>query len=324
MKPELENLKEYTDKISLTSGEKLDMFQNIRAYTNAHPVQSKYGVFFKYSLAYASMFALLIGTSATSIAAEGALPGDLLYPVKTNVNETVVKSLTFSQAQKAKVTVNLMDKRMEELEKMIVTKVDSPEKIDIIVAKLEEHKEDLQIFTDQVEQNNPEEVEEASEIYVALESVIETHIDILEDIAEDEKVQVALSDITDDIVATTISDTPTDPSPQEVVVTITTSATSTQETSIDTVVLSASNTVPEETSTSTQDIENTGEEDAIKEITNFSAQINPIINKIRRKDHEENSETNSIQIRTDIRKRIIENAEKRLQINIDKESSENK
>jgi hypothetical protein len=322
MKPELENLKKYTNKASLTSGEKLAMFENIRAYTNTHPVQSKYGVFFKYSLAYASMFALLIGTSATSIAAEGALPGDLLYPVKINVNETVVKSLTFSKTQKAKVAVNLMDKRMEELEKMIVTKVDSPEKIDLIVAKLEKHKEDFQTFTNQVEQNDPEEVEEAGEIYVALESVIETHIDILEDIAEDEKVQVALSDITDNIIAATTSDTPTDSLPQEVVVTITTSATNTQETSINTMVLSATNTVPEEFSTSTPTTEDTGEEDAIKEITNFSHKINPLIIEVRSRNLKKDEAT-STQIRKDVRKRIIENAEKRLRIDIE-ESSEDK
>lgn len=320
MKPELENLKEYTSKLSLTSEEKLNMFNNLRTYSNANPVRSKYTMLFRNSFTYASMFALLIGTSATSLAAEGALPGDILYPVKTEVNEAVVKSLSFSPSAKAKVAVNLMDKRMNELTEMIVTEVDSPEKIDTIVAMLEEHKEDLQDFTDQIEQTNPEEVQEATEIYVALETVLDTHIDILEEIAEDEETQLAIADVADVVVTNTASETPTQEEPVDNTVVLTMMAAPAPETPVEPVMMAA-----KLQSTSTDDMATTsiiadsvitGEEDAVFEITNFSTRIDPLIESAKSKASVE-SESTSTKIRNEVRKRIIDTVEQDLKIDIE-------
>lgn len=312
MKPNLENLKEYTTRVSLTSEEKLELFNNLRTYSNTHGVQSPFNIFARQSFVYASMFALLIGTGATSFAAENSLPGDILYPIKTNVNEEVVKTLAFSDTKKAKFTISRIDKRMSELEKMIVQEVDSPEKIDAVVMKLGEHKEDLQEFTDNIQITDQEELEEITEIYATLDSVIETHIDILEEIEENSEM-FALADIPKTLVTGTITEQPVEDSNSTSTNVVLTMKVADPETSGQIATTDIS------TSTST---EVTGEEDAINEILNFSTNIDPLITSIRSKSAI-TDEATSTQIKSTIRKRITEKAEEELNIEIEEETTIN-
>jgi hypothetical protein len=192
MKIDLEKLKEYTHKTSMTSEEKFDMLSNIIKYTDEHPIPTNYySIIFKHSFLYASIFALIIGTSATSWAAEGSLPGDLLYPVKTELNENIVKAFNVTNTQKAKNNVKLVDKRMGELTQMIVTEKDTPEKIDTIVNKLDKYKQDLQEYI--------QETENAELVYIELESVVDTHLEILENIAKDDSVKLNGTTSTEEI-----------------------------------------------------------------------------------------------------------------------------
>jgi hypothetical protein len=62
---------------------------------------------------------LIVGIG-TSYAAENALPGDVLYPIKIHVNESVQGSLAVSQASKAEWNTQLMTRRLEEAETLTV------------------------------------------------------------------------------------------------------------------------------------------------------------------------------------------------------------
>ncbi len=305
MKPNLENLKEYTKNVSLSSGEKFDMFENIRNYSNNNPVRSRYSVFMKHSIAYASMFALLIGTSATSYAAERSLPGDILYPVKTNINEEVAKTLSVTKKQKAKTNVKLVEKRMSELTEMVVKEKDSPEKIDIIVQKLEEHREELEDYIEDIEENNTENSDDATEIYAELESVVESHLDILEEIKEDEETESALN-----IALTALATTSRATSTAQV--TTTTDVTI----QINTEGNKASTTNNTSTATDTDNVI-TGEEDAVNEITNFSSKIGPLLDSVKAKTQQNIATTTKI--KDEVRKKIIEDTERKLQIDLDEE-----
>lgn len=338
MKPNLENLNEYTSKASLTTGEKLNMFENIRAYSNANPVKSKYTLLFKHSFAYASMFALFIGTSATSIAAEDSLPGEILYPIKVNFNENIIKSLSVTKAQKAKVNVSLVDKRMEELTEMIVKEKDSPEKIDIIAAKLEDHKEELKEYIDNIESSDSEENAQAAEIYAELESVVDIHLDILEEIAENEDdVNVDTVDQEDEIVPqdTPITELPIISTSSENTISDEDIATSSMKFEVQATMTLSDTQEPELKAEITQKvpvkIQNieaeeevnamlSGEEDAVFEISNFSEKLKPIITSAKMKSAEKYQATSTIK-RPDIRKRVIETAEKELDITIEKTES---
>jgi hypothetical protein len=290
MKPDLEKIKEYTQKTSLTQEEKFAMLGNIRNYADAHPVKTpSYSVFFKHSFTYASIAILIIGTTATSFAAEQSLPGDILYPIKTGVNEKIAKTLSVTRTQKAKVNVKLVDKRMEELTEMVVKEKDTPEKIDTIVAQLEENKKELQNYIAQVEVNNSEDSEDALEIYTELESVVDAHLDILEDIAGDTDAQATLANIIDSVDITASSPTPVIEEPAEL---NTLNGTSTQE-------------------------EITGEEDAVSEVLDFSAELEPILIEAKSKIQQDINEATPTRIRADVRKRIIEKAEEELRVEIE-------
>ncbi len=64
----------------------------------------------------AALALVLIVGVGTSYAAENALPGDVLYPVKIHINENVQGSLAVSQASKAQWNTQLMTRRLEEAE----------------------------------------------------------------------------------------------------------------------------------------------------------------------------------------------------------------
>ena len=60
----------------------------------------------------------LIVSGSVSAFAQGALPGDLLYGVKTNVNEKLQVTLAFTPQAKASIEATLASKRLEEAEKL--------------------------------------------------------------------------------------------------------------------------------------------------------------------------------------------------------------
>lgn len=60
---------------------------------------------------------LLMGGSA-SFAAETTVPGDVLYPVKVHVNESVRGAVTVSPTAKAEWEIHLVERRLEEVEKL--------------------------------------------------------------------------------------------------------------------------------------------------------------------------------------------------------------
>lgn len=61
------------------------------------------------------LMALLLG-GGTSYAAQGAVPGDILYPVKVDVNDNVRSALALSDEAKASVQADLLKERLEEAE----------------------------------------------------------------------------------------------------------------------------------------------------------------------------------------------------------------
>lgn len=311
MKPELKNLKEYTDKLSLSQEEKFDMFQNIRTYSNTHPVTSSpYMLFMKYSIAYTTMFAILIGTSATSLAAEQALPGDILYPIKTNINEKVAQTLTFSKKQKTQVTVKLVGKRMGELEKMLIEKKDTPAKIDIVVQKLDEHKEDIkEIQKSETEQES----KDSADTYTELESMIDTHIEILEDIMEDKKESEEVTKL--------IKEEAEDSENSDDVI---------LPNSVIPAKAGIQDQYPEnegkdeeikEDSTSTLDIERETEEEQtrdelILEAKKFSTEVESIITSSRERISSTTDDVTTTKTKENTRKRILEEAEEKLDLEL--------
>lgn len=85
------------------------------------PVVSWYGILWshQFKVGYASLFITLSVGSTVVFAAEQALPGDILYAVKTKVNEQVERAFVPSEPiQLAQFETKLVERRFEEAEKL--------------------------------------------------------------------------------------------------------------------------------------------------------------------------------------------------------------
>lgn len=126
----------------MTHDEKSAMRETLVRFVVAHPaihpaVEHGDSVLSPYSLFgrmrnFKTMTLVVFGGIAmggsVAFAAEGALPGDLLYPVKTEVNERVRGMVAFTPQSKAAWEVRLVERRLEEIEKLATRPLSSEAK----------------------------------------------------------------------------------------------------------------------------------------------------------------------------------------------------
>jgi len=92
----------------------------------------------KTRMTIALIIALLL-SGGTSFAAESALPGDILYPIKVNVNEKAQEIIAVSNESETKVQAKLAGRRLEEAEKLAVSGKLNAETSKDLKARFEEH-----------------------------------------------------------------------------------------------------------------------------------------------------------------------------------------
>lgn len=138
----LKQLKRIAHEVRLTHDEKSAMRETLVRFMVTHPavhpavkhsdsVLSPYSLFgrmrnFK-TMTLISLGGLVVGGSV-AFAAEGTLPGYLLYPVKTEVNERVRGAVAFTSQSKAAWEVRLVERRLEEMEKLAARPLSSEAK----------------------------------------------------------------------------------------------------------------------------------------------------------------------------------------------------
>ena len=124
----IDQFKKSADEVRLSDGVASRMRARLVAYIHAHPVPSPYQRF----LGILSPFAFLARTpviavpliflvafgAASAYAASGALPGDILYPMKTNLIEPMRGLFALSDEAKAAWKVELAEERLAELEEL--------------------------------------------------------------------------------------------------------------------------------------------------------------------------------------------------------------
>lgn len=112
------------------------LLAHIHTTTTRQAIPSPWAHFFLTKRFQASVLSMIIiltyGTSAT-FAAEGSLPGDVLYPIKTKVIEPV-KRLVIARSPEAEATfeTKLLEKRLEEAEALDTKKDLNPELATIV------------------------------------------------------------------------------------------------------------------------------------------------------------------------------------------------
>ena len=119
MEPKLKKLFEKAQEVSMTPIERVALAERIRALPRA--TRSPYS-FFTIRLIHQGVAAVLIMSLAgvgTAFAASAALPGDVLFPVKINVNERVESLLAVTSQAQAQIAIEQATRRLDEAEELI-------------------------------------------------------------------------------------------------------------------------------------------------------------------------------------------------------------
>ncbi len=146
-----DNLKKGIDelkRISLTSDEKKAMFARLSAYAEFHapknipPVRSPWYIEAfqgSYRAAMGSALTVMLVFGSVVYGAENALPGDFLYPIKVNVNESVQGAFLTSLEAKANWESEKFVRRLEEAESLVrMGKLDD-KALEEVEARIDEH-----------------------------------------------------------------------------------------------------------------------------------------------------------------------------------------
>jgi len=129
-------------------------------------------------------FVLILVTAlgSTAYAAEGALPGDLLYPVKVRVNERIAVALTRTPEANAETHVRLAERRLEEAEELTARGSMTAETTSELEERFEAHARTVEAVVQTLEERD---AIAAADISARLESSIEAHSQILARLSQD-------------------------------------------------------------------------------------------------------------------------------------------
>ncbi|MEK7460562.1 MAG: hypothetical protein AAB628_03380 [Patescibacteria group bacterium] len=153
MKNILKNIKHLAKKTRLADSEKASIRQELIRYAEAHPASYvphakspfSFHMRSKRVLSGTVLLGILLGGSL-SFAAETALPGNILYPIKVNINEPARGALLVSEQEKADWDMRLVERRLAEIAKLSASENTSPE-----VQQLAEER--LAQYTDRVKKH---------------------------------------------------------------------------------------------------------------------------------------------------------------------------
>jgi Domain of unknown function (DUF5667) len=171
--------------LSLTERDQID--QTVMKFVDSHPITNKSkshnlkNAFFvfknwkhNFTQATVAIVVILIIMTSVTYAAQDSLPGDLLYSTKTNVIEKIETALKFSNLQKAKVITQQINRRLEEVDKLVQNSdTISDQKIQIITEHISRHERDIYRITQSLkEKNNLEAIQKLNN---DLEEVVDSY-----------------------------------------------------------------------------------------------------------------------------------------------------
>lgn len=119
----------------------------------------------------------LLMSGSVSLAAENTVPGDVLFPVKVRVNENVRGAVAITSKAKAEWEVRLVERRLEEVEKLAMTPGVLPEAQQVAEKNLERYSERVKNRISKFEEDEDE--EDAIETALSLSDVYSIHEQVL-------------------------------------------------------------------------------------------------------------------------------------------------
>ncbi|HEV7449426.1 MAG TPA: DUF5667 domain-containing protein [Candidatus Paceibacterota bacterium] len=189
----LTNIQNEAHKLRMTPAEKTAMKALLRKYYEgpARPISSPYFSFFAlrsfsgvgtYQFLHARVLAplavllVVFAGAGTAAAAQGSLPGDLLYPVKVSINESIEVALATTPVAKAEVSAKLAERRVEEAETLAARGDLDTQTGQALAANFEAHAQSAQDSADTVATDDPA---AAAQLRTNLDSSLSAHGAIL-------------------------------------------------------------------------------------------------------------------------------------------------
>lgn len=182
--------------VRMSSVEKERILGNLLSHIEKNPVQKKSGPvaspFFSFSWstttfsrqrASYALFVVLVAVVAgggTVSGAEGALPGDLLYKVKVEINEPVRTALTFDPSAQVAWESQKAERRLEEAEALATMGRLTTENREEIQERLGQHLTAFSLFTNVLASANPLNAPVVEDAHISLQAKITAHSKILE------------------------------------------------------------------------------------------------------------------------------------------------
>lgn len=142
--------------------------------------------FSRKSVAALLVLAILFSGAGVSFAAENALPGDVLYPIKVDVNEPLVASISVSPESKALWNAERAERRLEEAAKLASDDKLTDEVKEELEQQFDAHVEKVVVDIERLETTNSP---VAADIAAQLEYKLLAHEVVLKDVAHSDKVQ---------------------------------------------------------------------------------------------------------------------------------------
>lgn len=186
----IKQLKNGAKHARLSSVEKEEIKSALFHHVRANPVNIQYSIPSPFNIYNfrnkKSISALVLGGllmgSSVSFAAENTVPGDALFPIKIHVNEAVRGATTVTQKAKAEWEIRLVERRLEEVEKLAVA-----QNVPVEVRQIAE--QNLEHYTERVKNRiakfeNDEDDEDALGTASLLSEVLNTHERIISELED--------------------------------------------------------------------------------------------------------------------------------------------
>lgn len=126
--------------------------------------------------------AVILGTGGTIFAATNAVPGDMLYPIKTQVTERIQEVLSFTEKSFEDLQLGLIEKRFKEAEQIQENFGLSQDQADMLLQNIERHEDKVRERIEVLRDKGNETA--ASALEQNLGQVREAHSNILQKIEE--------------------------------------------------------------------------------------------------------------------------------------------
>lgn len=160
MKKFLNNIKDEASALRMTRAEKSAMLARVLGAPSPLVVRKSPYVFLSYfshevRMVMAGFTLFIFAGFSTVSAAQGSLPGDLLYPVKLSINEKVEMALASDTSAKAALEARLAERRVEEAQTLAAEGRLDAAVAESLAVNFEAHAENAQNLADASEEAEP-------------------------------------------------------------------------------------------------------------------------------------------------------------------------